>query len=114
MPLLSTRELRARRERGLSPEEGVRYAMSTVGNALWVTAFVLIAGFSALTLSDFLINSLMGLLVAMIIAVALVSDFLFLPALLMKLEGEKADETTAHHADDLALAAAAAGGGRDA
>ncbi|MFN3230766.1 MAG: MMPL family transporter [Alphaproteobacteria bacterium] len=81
--------LRARREQGLSAEDGVRYAMATVGNALWITAFVLIAGFSALTLSDFMINSLMGLLVAMIIAVALVSDFLFLPALLLLVDGKK-------------------------
>ncbi len=81
--------LRARREQGLSAEEGVRYAMSTVGNALWVTAFVLIAGFSALALSDFLINALMGVLVALIIATALITDFLFLPALLLLVDGKK-------------------------
>ena len=81
--------LRARREKGLSAEDGIRYAMSTVGSALWVTAAVLIAGFMALTLSDFLINSLMGLLTAMIIAVALVFDFLFLPALLLAFDRKK-------------------------
>ncbi len=78
--------LRARREKNFSPTDGIRYAMSTVGSALWVSAFVLIAGFSALMLSDFLINSLMGLITAMIIAVALVFDFLFLPALLLLLD----------------------------
>jgi uncharacterized protein len=81
--------LRARREKGMDAEEGIRYAMSTVGSALWVTAAVLIAGFMALTLSDFLINSLMGLLTAMIIAVALVFDFLFLPALLLVFDNKK-------------------------
>lgn len=84
--------LRARREQGLGPEDGVRYALSTVGSALWVSAFVLIAGFMALTLSDFQINALMGLLTAMIIAVALVTDFLFLPALLLLLDRDKSDK----------------------
>jgi predicted RND superfamily exporter protein len=54
-----------------------------------VSAAVLIAGFAALTLSDFLINSLMGVLTSMIIAVALVFDFLFLPALLLAFDKEK-------------------------
>jgi len=81
--------LRARREKDLGAEEGIRYAMANVGSALWVTAAVLITGFMALTLSDFLINSLMGLLTAMIIAVALVFDFLFLPALLLVFDKKK-------------------------
>ncbi len=63
--------------------------MATVGSALWVTAAVLVTGFMALTLSDFLINSLMGLLTAMIIAVALIFDFLFLPALLLVFDKKK-------------------------
>jgi predicted RND superfamily exporter protein len=81
--------LRARREKGLDAAGGIRYAMANVGSALWVTAAVLIAGFMALTMSNFLINSLMGLLTAMIIAVALVFDFLFLPALLLVFDKEK-------------------------
>ena len=81
--------LRARQEKDLGPEDGIRYAMANVGSALWVTAAVLIAGFMALTLSDFLINSLMGLLTAMIISVALVFDFLFLPALLLVFDKKK-------------------------
>lgn len=81
--------LRARREKGLSPEDGVRYAMSTVGSALWVSALVLIVGFSALTMSDFLINALMGLLTGMIIAVALVCDFTFLPSLVLMFDRDK-------------------------
>lgn len=81
--------LRARREKGLSPEGGVRYAMSTVGSALWISALVLIVGFSALTMSDFLTNALMGLLTGMIIAVALVCDFTFLPSLVLMFDREK-------------------------
>jgi predicted RND superfamily exporter protein len=78
--------LRARREKGLSSEEAVRYAFSTVGVALWVTTFVLVSGFIILSLSSFKMNADMGLMTAMTIALALVVDFLFLPALLMKVE----------------------------
>lgn len=78
--------LRARREKGLSSEAAVRYAFSTVGTALWVTSVVLIAGFLILTLSTFKLNSAMGLLTSIIIALALAADFLFLPPLLMKVD----------------------------
>ena len=80
--------LRARREQGLSPEDAVRYAFHTVGTALWVTTLVLMLGFGVLALSDFKLNSGMGLLTALTIGLALVADFLFLPPLLMKF-GEK-------------------------
>jgi len=82
--------LRARREKGLSPEEAVRYAFRSVGLALWVTSLVLIAGFLILSQSHFLLNSTMGIMTAVTIALALMADFLFLPPLLMKLEEEKA------------------------
>ncbi len=79
--------VRAQREQGLSPEDAVRYAFSTVGTALWVTSFVLVIGFGILALSTFELNSGMGLLTAITIALALVADFLFLPPLLMKFGG---------------------------
>jgi predicted RND superfamily exporter protein len=80
--------LRARREDGLSPEEAVRYAFSTVGAALVVTSFILVAGFSVLTLSPFGLNAGMGMLTAIVLLVALGADLLFLPPLLMRIEGE--------------------------
>jgi len=81
--------LRARREKGLDAEEAVRYAFSTVGTALWVTSAVLISGFMILTLSTFKLNSDMGLLTSIVIAFALIADFLLLPPLLMKLDARK-------------------------
>jgi predicted RND superfamily exporter protein len=78
--------LRARREKGLGPQDAVRYAFSTVGTALWVTSLVLMAGFLILSLSAFEINAGMGLLTAVTIGIALAVDFLFLPPLLMKIE----------------------------
>jgi predicted RND superfamily exporter protein len=81
--------LRARREQGLSSEDAVIYAFSTVGRALVVTSIVLIAGFLVLSLSSFELNSGMGLLTAIVIAFALIADFLLLPTLLMKFEEKK-------------------------
>jgi predicted RND superfamily exporter protein len=78
--------LRARREQGLSAEDAIRYAFSTVGVALWVTSAALIAGFLVLSTSAFELNSGMGLLTAIVIAFALIADFLFLPPLLLKLD----------------------------
>jgi predicted RND superfamily exporter protein len=83
--------LRARREKGLNSEDAVRYAFRTVGRALLITSIVLIAGFLVLSTSSFELNSGMGLLTAIIIGFALLADFLFLPAILMKIEG-KTDE----------------------
>lgn len=80
--------LRARREKGLDPTEAVRYAFSHVGKALVVTTIVLAAGFSVLTFSTFTMNSDMGLLTAITIVIALVTDFLLLPAILITYEKE--------------------------
>ncbi len=81
--------MRARREKGESPENAVRYAFKTVGTALWVTTAVLILGFAILTFSSFDMNGDMGLLTAITIAIALVVDFLLLPPLLLLFEKEK-------------------------
>ena len=78
--------LRARREKGLGAEDAVRYAFSTVGIALWVTSVALIIGFLVLSTSAFKLNSGMGLLTAIVIAVALIVDFFLLPPILIKLD----------------------------
>ena len=75
--------LRARREKGFSSEEAVRYAFSNVGVALVITTTVLVMGFMVLASSSFKLNSDLGLITALTIAFALLLDFLLLPALLM-------------------------------
>ncbi|MFT4563016.1 MAG: putative RND superfamily exporter protein, partial [Gammaproteobacteria bacterium] len=88
--------LRARRERGLSSEDAVRYAVNTVGRALLVTAVVLVSGFLVLGFSSFQLNSYMGILVALVIALALMAVFFLLPPMLMALDkylGLEADAT---------------------
>jgi len=81
--------IRARREKGLSSEEAVRYSFVSVGKALWITTMVLVAGFMVLATSSFKINADMGLLTAMTILIALIVDFLFLPCLLMLMKSRK-------------------------
>ncbi|WP_455200823.1 efflux RND transporter permease subunit [Kaarinaea lacus] len=85
--------LRARREKHLNSQEATKYAFHTVGMALLTTSIVLVIGFLVLSLSAFKLNSGMGMLTAIVIALALIADFFFLPPLLMKLE-EKKDEKT--------------------
>ena len=85
---------RARHEQGLDAPDAIRYAFHTVGQAIVVTSLILIAGFSVLANSDFAMNSVMAMLTA--IAMALVADFLLLPALLIKLDGRKTSGASAH------------------
>ncbi len=84
--------LRARREKHLSSEDAVRYAFHSVGIAMVVTSVVLIAGFMIMTLSHFQPNYQMGLLTSVIIALALLADFFFLPPLLIKFAGSAHDK----------------------
>ena len=78
--------LHARRKEKLSPENAVCYAFNTVGPAMVTTTFTLIAGFSVLAFSAFRLNSDMSLLTAVTIGVALIADFILLPALLLTIE----------------------------
>ncbi len=76
--------LKARRERGLTEEQAVRYAFRTVGDALWITSAVLVAGFMVLATSNFRLNSEMALMTSLTIAIAIFMDFFLLPALLLR------------------------------
>jgi len=76
----------AKYKRLTSPADPVHMRLEavarTVGPALTVSAVVLIAGFLTLDLSNFLINAYLGLMTAIVIAIALVTDLTLLPALL--------------------------------
>jgi predicted RND superfamily exporter protein len=88
---LLTKFLRGRREKALSREDAIRYAFRTVGPAIMTTTLILTTGFSVLAASTFKVNAEMGLLTAIAIVLALIFDFLFLPALL--LSGKRDTET---------------------
>lgn len=76
----------ARIDKMMNKEDAVRYTFSTVGSAISITSIVLVAGFMVLSLSHFSMNSEMGLLTAITIAVALFMDLLLLAPLLMSME----------------------------
>jgi len=76
--------LRARREQNLSPADAVVSAFDTVGVALWITSAALICGFLVLSFSGFKVNAEMGVLSAVTIAFALICDYFFLPAVLLR------------------------------
>ena len=78
---------RARNQMGMGPEQALQYVIATVGNAMFVTSVVLMAGFLVLTLSPFNPNAHMGILCALTIGFALLADFFLLPPLLLILEG---------------------------
>jgi len=85
--------LRARRVQQLGSEDAVRYAFGSVGVALWVTSFVLMAGFLFLTLSNFQFTFNMGFMTAMVIGFALAGDLLFLPTLLLLIDPAEGERT---------------------
>lgn len=80
---------RGREEKGFDAEDAIRYSFSMVGSALWISSLVLVFGFSTLTFSNFTLNSHMGALTALIIGIALLTDFLLLPALLLYVDRKK-------------------------
>ena len=75
--------LRARREKRYDRPAAIRYAFETVGVAIISTTVILAFGFGVLAFSAFRINAQMGLLTMLTIILALATDLLLLPALLM-------------------------------
>jgi hypothetical protein len=87
------------RQEGRNAEDAVRYAFHSVGWALVVTTVVLVIGFSVLLFSDFRLNSDMGLLTGIILLIALIVDFLFLPAVLLKLDRKAYQTAPSSHSN---------------
>ena len=78
--------LRARREKGFTAVEAVKYTFETVGTALVVTTIVFAFGFGILAFSHYSFNANMGALTAITICFALLVDFLLLPFFLIKFD----------------------------
>ena len=89
-----TKYMHARRKLGMSPEQAVKYVFSTVGTAAWAMSVILVAGFLVLAFSAFELNSSMGIMTALIIAVALACDFFLLPPLLMTFDRREYVQTS--------------------
>lgn len=78
--------LRARRLYGLTTEDAIRYAYTHCGKALWAVAVVLATGFGVLALSPMVFSDNLGVLSAIIMTLALGSNLLLLPSLLLYLD----------------------------
>lgn len=87
--------VRARDERNLTVEDSIRYAFRNVGVAIVVNTIILTAGFLVMTTSAFKMNVDLGLMTVLSIVFALLLDFLFLPALLLIVDRNKAAEPVA-------------------
>ena len=76
------------RKAGMSANDSVRRTFTTVGHALATTTAVLSAGFLVFTASGFEVSWALGILVTMTIVIALLTDLLLLPPLLMAIDGK--------------------------
>lgn len=79
--------LRCRR-RKMATLPALEETFSVAGSSILLTSLALIFGFGIMAASGFAINQHIGLLTAVVILFALLSDLLFLPALLVKLQGQ--------------------------
>ncbi|MEM9070904.1 MAG: MMPL family transporter [Myxococcota bacterium] len=76
-----TKYTHARRD-GLGLEDALRVALEQVGSALTWTTVILVVGFGMLGFSDFRPNMIVGIVGAVMIALAWVADFIVTPAAL--------------------------------
>ncbi|WP_020400842.1 efflux RND transporter permease subunit [Kordiimonas gwangyangensis] len=89
--------VRGIREKGYDRAGAIKYAFETVGYALVVNTVVLVIGFAYLATSHFKMNADLGLLTALAITFALIFDFLFLPALMLRGSGKWIADTKNDH-----------------
>lgn len=75
--------MHATRKMGKDSVQALIYTFETVGPAILGTTLVLSLGFLALATSPFRLNSDMGLMTSITIVIALLLDFIILPALLL-------------------------------
>jgi uncharacterized protein len=76
---------------GMTRKQALVQTFQECGAAILFTSIILIAGFSALTLSDFAINVDLGMFSSLVWALALVAEFTMLPAVILWLGELKKD-----------------------
>jgi len=77
------------RKQGMDPLHAVAETFLITGNALVVTTLLLVVGFGSFVFADFVPNRNFGILCSMILALALITDLVFLPALLLIADRKK-------------------------
>lgn len=93
---VTNRYLLARRQ-GSHTHEAITRAMTESGRAVIFTSLVLVSGFSVMLLGSFIPYIYTGLFAATIMALALLGDLIFLPALLYWVDGRRADDHLPEH-----------------
>lgn len=71
------------RKQGHDPLNAIAETFLITGNALIVTTLLLVVGFGSFVFAEFVPNRNFGILCSMILAMALITDLVFLPALLL-------------------------------
>ncbi|MEM9762082.1 MAG: MMPL family transporter [Pseudomonadota bacterium] len=84
----------ARAQAKASVEDALRYAFDTAGQAIFLTTVILAAGFAVLATSTFKLNADLGLLTAISIVLAMLVNFVLVPAILV-LAGKRRDDASA-------------------
>ncbi|MEM6678900.1 MAG: efflux RND transporter permease subunit [Pseudomonadota bacterium] len=87
----------ARRQRQ-GVDDALRYAFDTAGQAIFLTTVILAAGFAVLATSSFKLNADLGLLTAISIVLAMIVNFVLVPAILV-LIGQRRRAPTGGEAD---------------
>jgi len=76
------------RSLGESTHDAIRTTFRLTGQALFNTTVIIVLGFLTFGISDFETTWTMGYAVAIMTSVALIADFLFLPPLLLAVDGQ--------------------------
>lgn len=75
-----------RARKSLTAIDALKNVMDHTGKALLMTSIILVIGFGFFMFSDFIPNIKFGFLCSITIAIALITDFFLLPAVLLKLD----------------------------
>ncbi|WP_124949733.1 efflux RND transporter permease subunit [Sulfuriferula thiophila] len=81
--------LTARREMGRTPEDALRYAFDMAGIPMWISTLTLVCGFLVLASSHFAMNSDTGLVTAITITFAALTEAFMLPGLILLVDRKK-------------------------
>lgn len=90
---------RHHRKQGFSTKDSIQGAMHSAGRAVVLTSIILISGFSVMLLGSFVSYIYVGLFSAMIMALALIGDLIFMPAILYIFDYDK--KSAPQKGDDL-------------
>lgn len=81
--------LTARRELKRTPEDALRYAFDMAGIPMWISTITLVSGFLVLATSHFAMNSDTGLVTAITITFAALTEAFMLPGLILLVDRKK-------------------------